>query len=169
MVAESLIPTQEPRGETEPENPEYAITKGIIKKLSKEIAATRKKLRTQQQQQGKGKSKIIIAESLDDEEELGAMTIDIIEDAAANKVPVEAQFQRFIEARALPGQPKKAKITHTLTPENIVDLVLTPPPPSLTKVTEEQIPEPLSISQLDLCKSAMSEAIKEKVDRDKDL
>ena len=92
MAVESLIPTQEPRGETEPENPEYAITKGIIKKLSKEIAAARKKLKTQQQQQGKGKRKLIIAESSNDKEELGTTAIDIIEDAAINKVPVETQF-----------------------------------------------------------------------------
>ena len=82
--------TQELRGETEPENPKYAITKGIIKKISKEIAAARKKLRTQQQQQGKGKRKLIIADSSDDEEELAAMVLDIIEDDIANKVPVEA-------------------------------------------------------------------------------
>ena len=109
--------------------------------MSKEIAAARKKLRTQQQQQGKGKRKLIIAESSDNEEELGATAIDIIEDAAANKVPVETQLQRFVEAGALPGRPKKAKITHTSTPENVVDLVSMPPPPSPTKVTEEKIPE----------------------------
>ena len=40
--------TQDPRGETKSENPKYDITKGIIKKLSKEIAAARKKIRTQQ-------------------------------------------------------------------------------------------------------------------------
>ena len=109
--------------------------------MSKEIATARKKLKTQQQQQGKGKRKLIIVESSDDEEELGAMAIDIIEDAAANKVLVETQFQRFVEAGALPGRPKKAKITHTSTPENVVDLVSTPPPPSPKKVTEEQVPE----------------------------
>ena len=79
LAIESLILTHEPRGQIEPENPEYAITKNIIRKLSKEIAATRKKIRTQQRQQGKGKRKLIIAESSDDEEELGATTIDIIE------------------------------------------------------------------------------------------
>ena len=31
------------------------------------------------------------------------MTLDIIEDVVANKVPVEAQFQRFVEAGALAG------------------------------------------------------------------
>ena len=168
-AAGSLIPTQELRGETEPKNLEYAITKGIIKKLLKEIAAARKKIRTQQQQERKGKRKIIITESSDDKEELGATTIDIIEDATANKVPVETQFQRFVEAGALPGRPKKAKITHTSTPENIVDLMSTPPPPSPTKVIEELVPEQLLVSLLDLCKSAMSEAVKEKFDRDRDL
>ena len=97
------------------------------------------------------------------------MAIDIIEDAATNKVPVETQFQRFVEAGALPGRPKKAKITHMSMPENIVDLVSTPPPPSLTKVTEEQVPKQHSVSPLDLCKSAMSEAVKEKFDRERDL
>ena len=50
MVVESVVSTQEPRGETEPENPKYAVRKDIIKKLSKEIAAARKKLNTQQKQ-----------------------------------------------------------------------------------------------------------------------
>ena len=109
--------------------------------MSKEIAAARKRIRTQQRQQGKGKHKLIIAESSDDEEELGATAIDIIEDVVANKVPVETQFQRFVEVGALPGQPKKAKITHMSTPKNVVDLVSTPPPPSPTKVTEDKIIE----------------------------
>ena len=61
--------------------------------MSKEIAAVRKKLKTQQQQKGKGKCKLILADSSEYEEELAAMTLDIIEDAAANKVPVETQFQ----------------------------------------------------------------------------
>ena len=93
MATESLIPTQEPRGETELENPEYAITKGIIRKISKEITAVQKNLKTQQQQQGKGKRKLILANSSEDEEELEAMALDIIEDATANKLPVETQFQ----------------------------------------------------------------------------
>ena len=54
-------------------------------------------------------------------------------------------------------------------PENIADLVSTPPPPSLTKVTEEQVPKQHSISPLDLCKNAMSEAVKEKFDKERDL
>ena len=105
--------------------------------MSKEIAAARKKIRTQQRQQGKGKHKLIITESSDDEEELGVIPIDIIEYSVANKVPLETQFQIFVEAGALPGQPKKSKITHMSTPENVVDLVSTPPPPSPTKQREE--------------------------------
>ena len=92
-AAESVTPTQEPGGETEPENPEYTVTKGIIRKLLKEIAASRKKLKTQQQQQDKGSHNLILAESLEDEEELAATSLDIIEDVTANKVPVETQFQ----------------------------------------------------------------------------
>ena len=97
------------------------------------------------------------------------MALDIIEDVAKNKVPVETQFQRFVDAGALAGRPKKAKTTHMTTPENVVDLVSTLPPPSPTKVTEEQVPEQHSVSPLDLCKSAMSEAVKEKFDKDRDL
>ena len=53
--------------------------------------------------------------------------------------------------------------------ENVVDLVSTPPPPSPTKVTKELVLEQLSIIPLDLCKSVMSEAVKEKFDRDRYL
>ena len=53
--------------------------------------------------------------------------------------------------------------------ENVVDLVSTPPPPSATKITEELIPQHLSVIPLDLCKKAMLEAMKEKYDRDRDL
>ena len=73
----------------EPDNPEYAVSRGIIKKLASEIAAARKKIKGQEQQQGKGKCKLIITESSDDDDELAAAALDIIEDAAANKVPVE--------------------------------------------------------------------------------
>ena len=116
------------------------LQKGIIRKLSKEIAATRKNIKTQQQQQGKGKRKLILADSFEDEEELAAMAINIIEDAAANKVPVETQFQRFVDAGAQKGRPKKAKTT--MMPENVVNLVSMPPPPSSTKITKEQAPTP---------------------------
>ena len=64
------------------------MSKGIIKKLAAEIAAARRKIRSQKVQQGKGKCKLVI-ESSDDEEELVAAAVDIVEDAAANKVPVE--------------------------------------------------------------------------------
>ena len=55
------------------------------------------------------------------------MEVDIVEDARANKVSVEVQFQRYLDAGALEGQPKKAKMAQT--PENVVELVSTPPPP----------------------------------------
>ena len=122
-------------GEVDPNKPEYALSRGIIRKLANEIAAVRKKIRAQKEQQGKGKHELIIADSSDDEEELAAMALDLIEDAAENKVLIETQFQRFVEAGALEGQPKKSK-TMT-TPEKVVDLVSTPPPPSLTKIVEE--------------------------------
>ena len=73
---------------------------------------------------------------------------------------VETQFQIFVEAGALPGRPKKAKIAHMSTPENVIDLVSTPPPPSPTKVTEEQVLEQHLVSPLNLWKSTMSEAVK---------
>ena len=98
----------------------------------------RKKLKTQQQQQGKGKRKIILADSSEDEEELATTTLDIIEDAAANKVPVKTQLQRFVDAGAQAGRLKKEKTT--TMPENIVDLVSMPPPPSPMKITEEPAP-----------------------------
>ena len=82
---------------------------------------------------------------------------------------VETQFQRFVEAGAQQGRPKREKSTNTSTVENIVDLMSTPPPPSLTKITQELIPEQLSISPLDISKNAMSETVKEKFDRDRDL
>ena len=69
------------------------------------------------------------------------MALEIIEYAAVNKVPVETQFQKFVEAGAQLGRPKKEKSTHTSTAKNVVDLVSTPPPPSLTKITKELIPQ----------------------------
>ena len=89
-------------GETEPDNPECAVTKGIIRKISKEIAVAREKLKTQEQQ-GKGKHKLIIAKSSEDEDELATTALDIIEDATANKVLVETQFQCFVDAGAQAG------------------------------------------------------------------
>ena len=68
----------------------------------------------------------------EDEDELVATTIDIIEYTIENKVPIETQFRRFVESKAQQGQPKKVKSTNTSTAENIVDLVSTPPPSSPT-------------------------------------
>ena len=65
-------------GEIDTENPEYAVTKENIRKLSKEIEASRKRKRTQEQEQGKGKHKLIITESSEYEEELAATACDII-------------------------------------------------------------------------------------------
>ena len=127
-------PTQELTGEVEDDNPEYALSKSTIQKLAKEIVVTRKRLRTQKQQIGRGKRKLIL-DSSDDDEELVAMAVDIVEDARANKVSVETQFQRYIEAGTPEARPKKSKTQQT--PENVVDLMSTPPPPSPTPVVEE--------------------------------
>ena len=64
----------------------YALTKENIRKLLKEIAASRKRKRIQEQEKGKGKRKIIITESSKYEDELAATAVDIIEDAVANKI-----------------------------------------------------------------------------------
>ena len=101
-------PTPEPQGEVEEDDPEYALSKSNIKKLAKEIAVARKRLKTQKQQTGRGKRKLIL-DSSDDDEELAATAVDIVEDARANKVSVETQFQRYIEAGAPEGRPKKDK------------------------------------------------------------
>ena len=45
------------------------------------------------------------------------MAVDITEDTAANKIPMEAQFQKFVEAGAQQGRPKKVKSTNTSTTE----------------------------------------------------
>ena len=52
---------------------------------------------------GDGNHKLIIVESLEDEYKLAATTVDIIEEAVANKVPVETQFKRFVETGARQG------------------------------------------------------------------
>ena len=85
-------PTQEPTGEVEGDDPEYALSKSNITKLAKEIAVARKILKTQKQQLGRGKHKLIL-DSSDDDEELAATAVDIVEDAYTNKVSVETQFQ----------------------------------------------------------------------------
>ena len=110
--------------------------KSIIKKLAKQISIARKRIKAQKLQQGKGKRKLRLDDSSDDEEELVAVAVDIVEDATANKVSVETQFQRYLDAGASEGRLKKAKTTPT--PENVFDLVSTPLPPSPTPVVEEQ-------------------------------
>ena len=65
------------------------MSQSIIKKLAKEIAVARKRLKAQKLQQGKGKRKLLLADLFDDEEELVSTTVNIVEDAATNKVSVE--------------------------------------------------------------------------------
>ena len=62
------------------------MTKENLKKIAKEITTSRK--RKENQEKGKGKRKLILSESEDGEELLDS-AIDIIEDAAANKISVE--------------------------------------------------------------------------------
>ena len=87
----SISPVQQQEGgegleeDIESDNPEYAITKDKIKKLAKEIAAARKKAT---QEKGKGKCKLILSES-EDEDKLVATVVNIIEDVVVNKVSVE--------------------------------------------------------------------------------
>ena len=95
------------------------------------------------------------------------MALDIIKDATANKVPVETQFKRFVDAGAQASRPKKEKTT--TTPENVVDLVSTPPPTSPTQIIEEQAPAQQSVSPLDLYKSVILETVKAKFDKDIEL
>ena len=71
------------------------MTKENLRKIAKEIAASRKKKAIQEK--GKGKHWLLLYES-EDEEELFATTVDIIEDATTNKVLVETQFRRFVKA-----------------------------------------------------------------------
>ena len=46
LAPASVVLTLAPTGEVEPDNPEYAVTKGIIQKLAKEIVVSRMKLKT---------------------------------------------------------------------------------------------------------------------------
>ena len=85
-------PTPEPTGEVKEDDPEYALSKSNIKKLAKEIAVARKRLKTQKQKTGRGKRKLIL-DSSDDDDELAAVAVDIVEDSRVNKVSVETQFQ----------------------------------------------------------------------------
>ena len=70
------------------------MTKENLRKIAKEIAASRKKKANQEK--GKGKRKLILSES-EDEEELLATIVDIIKDVAANKISVKTQFKQFVE------------------------------------------------------------------------
>ena len=88
-AAATVDPAQIPTEEVEEDNPEYALSRSIIKKLANEIAIARKKIKMQKQQQGKGKRKLVLADSTDDDEELAAAAVDIVQDARANKVSVE--------------------------------------------------------------------------------
>ena len=56
-----------------------------------------------------------------------------------------------------------------MTPEDVIDLVSTPPPPSPTPVVEEQEPTQQSVSPLDLYKNKIPESVKEKFDKDTEL
>ena len=55
------------------------------------------------------------------------------------------------------------------TPEDIVNLVSTPPPPSPTPVVKEQASAQQSISPLDLYQRVIPETVKAKVDKDKEI
>ena len=160
-------PIQILTGEVEDADPKYALSKSIIKKLAKEIAVTRKRIKAQKLQQGKGKRKLLLADSSDDEEELVAAAVDVVEDAAANKVSVETQFQRYLDAGAPEGRPKKEKATPT--PKNVVDLVSTPPPPSPTPVVEEQASIQQLVSPHNIYQRAILETVKAKVNQDAEL
>ena len=86
----AVDPLQVPTGEVEEaDNPKYALSRSVIKKLAAEIAIARRKIKAQKRQQGKGKRKLLLADSTDDEDELATSAADIIEDAKANKVSVE--------------------------------------------------------------------------------
>ena len=101
------------------------MTRENLKKIANKIESSRKKKANQTK--GKGKCKLILSES-EDEEELLATAVDIIKDVAANKISVETQFKRFVDAGAKQGRSKKVKSTNPSVNENIVDLVSTPTP-----------------------------------------
>ena len=105
------------------------MTKENLRKITKEVAASRK--RKAMQEKGKGKHQLLLSK-LEDEEELLATAVDIIEDETENKCSVETQFKGFIDAGAKQQRPKKVKIVATSVDEKIIDLVSTPPPPSPT-------------------------------------
>ena len=55
-------------------------------------------MKAQKLQEGKGKHKLLLADSSDDEEELVVAVVDIVKDASTNKVSVETQFERHLDA-----------------------------------------------------------------------
>ena len=63
------------------------MTKQNLKRIAQEISTSRKKQGSQAQ--GKGKCKLILLEESEDEKELLATAVDILEDASMNKVSVE--------------------------------------------------------------------------------
>ena len=89
-----------------------------------------------------------------------ATAVDIIEDAATNKILVETQFKRFVDLGAKQGRSKKVKTTNPSVDEDIVDLFSMPPLPSPTHITQEDITQPLSIIPVDICKIAMKKTLK---------
>ena len=89
-------------------------------------------------------------------------------DVAKNKVFVEEQFKRFVEEETKQVKSKKVKLINPLAVETI-DLASTPLPPSPTQIIQEDMLVFTNISLTNLCKSAMSETLKEKVDKDVDL
>ena len=62
------------------------MTKENLRKIAKEVVASRK--RKAIEEKGKGNRKLILSES-EDEEELLVTAVDIIEDATTNKFSVE--------------------------------------------------------------------------------
>ena len=82
---------------------------------------------------------------------------------------MEAQFQKFVEVGAQQGRSKKVKSKNISTIENVVDIVYTPPPPSLTQIMQEAILELSSISSIDIYKTAMPKTLKERFDQDIDF
>ena len=88
-----IVPTHQQEGgeeqieeDIESDNPEYAMTKENLRKIANEIATSRKKKAIQEK--GKGK-RILLLSDLEDEEELLATTVNILEDATKNKFLVE--------------------------------------------------------------------------------
>ena len=100
---------------------------------------------------------------MEDEEELLDTAIDILEDAAANKVSVKTQFKWFFDLGAKQGCPKKVRIA---TPPVIdpIDLTVDSPRPSPTIITQESTMT-ISPSYNEL----IPKTLKEKMDKDVEL